>query len=82
MNTSRISSKLLSPISPWKNDFVNLKGELFQNFEDVLREQNLQIEELESKIHSQENAFKKLDGRRTCLHIHVILFKEGDDSDV
>ena len=66
-----------------------MKRELFKEgiiskFEDELREQNLKIEELESKIHSQENAFKKLDiyGRRTCFHIHVILFKEGDDDDV
>ena len=30
-------------------------------FEGKLREQNLKIQELESKIHSQENAFKKLE---------------------
>ena len=71
-----------------QND-TGLKRELFKEgiiskFEDELREQNLKIEELESKIHSPENAFKKLDiyGRRTCFHIHVILFKEGDDDDV
>ena len=45
-------------------------------FEDKLREQNLKIQELESKIHSQENAFKKLEiiyddseqySRRSCI---------------
>ena len=46
---------------------------------------------LASKIHSQENAFKKLeiisDGneqyrRRSCLHIHRIELKEGDSGDI
>ena len=56
-----------------------------------MREQNLKIQELESKIHSQENAFKKLEiisddnkqySRRSCLRIHGIEFKEGDSGDV
>ena len=46
---------------------------------------------LASKIHSQENAFKKLEiisddneqySRRSCLRIHGIEFKEGDSGDV
>ena len=37
------------------------KEEIISKFEDKLREQNLKIQELESKIHSQENAFKKLE---------------------
>ena len=56
-----------------------------------MREQNLKIQELESKIHSQENGFKKLEiisdnneqySRRSCLHIHGIEFKEVDSGDV
>ena len=56
-----------------------------------MREQNLKIQELESKIHSQENAVKKLEiisdddeqhSRRSCLRIHGIEFKEGDGGDV
>ena len=56
-----------------------------------LREQHLKIQELESKTHSQENAFKKLErisddneqySRRSCLRIHGIEFKEGDSGDV
>ena len=54
-----------------------------------MREQNLKIQELESKIHSQENAFKKLEiisndneqYSRSCLHIHSIEFK-GDSGDI
>ena len=55
-----------------------------------MREQNLKIQELESKIHSQENTFKKLEiisnnneqySRRSCLHIHSIEFK-GDSGDI
>ena len=37
------------------------KEGIISKFEDKLREQNLKIQELESKIHSQENAFKKLE---------------------
>ena len=56
-----------------------------------MREQNLKIQELESKIHSQENAFKKLEiisddneqySRRSCFRIHSIEFKKGDSGDV
>ena len=56
-----------------------------------MREKNLKIQELESKIHSQENAFKKLEiisddneqySRRSCLRIHGIEFKEGDGGEV
>ena len=51
-----------------------------------MREQNLNVEELESKIHSQENAFKKLEiisddnepyNRRSYLRIHGIKFKDS-----
>ena len=68
-----------------------LKEETISKFESKLREQNLKIQELESKIHSQENAFKKLEiisddnkqySRRSCLRIHGIEFKEGDSGDV
>ena len=68
-----------------------LKEEIISKFENKLREQNLKIQELESKIHSQENAFKKLEiipddneqySRRSCLRIHGIEFKEGDSGDV
>ena len=67
------------------------KEGIISKFEDKLREQNLKIQELESKIHSQENAFKKLEiisddneqySRRSCLRIHGIEFKEGDSGDV
>ena len=59
--------------------------------EEKLREQNLMIQDFESKIHSQENAFKKLEiisdaneyySLRSCLLIHGIEFKEGDTGDV
>ena len=67
------------------------KEEIISKFEDKLREQNLKIQELESKIHSQENTFKKLEiisddneqySRRSCLRIHGIEFEEGDSGDV
>ena len=60
-------------------------------FEDKLREQNLKIQNLESTIHSQENAFKKLEiiiddneqySHRSCLRIHGIVFREGDGGEV
>ena len=63
------------------------KESIISKFEDKLREQNLKIRELEFKIHSQENAFKKLEiisddneqySRRSCLRIHGIEFKEGE----
>ena len=56
-----------------------------------MREQNLKIQEFESKIHSQENAFKKLETisddneqyiHRSWLRFHGIEFKEGDSGDV
>ena len=71
--------------------FYKFKEGIISKFEDKLREQNLKIQELESKIHSQENAFKKLEiisddneqySRRSCLRIHGIEFKEGDSGDV
>ena len=37
------------------------KEEIISKFEHKLKEQNLKIQEIESKIHSQENAFKKLE---------------------
>ena len=64
---------------------------IISKFEDKLREQNLKIQELESKIHLQENAFKKLEiisddneqySHRSCLHIPSIQFKEGDGGDI
>ena len=67
------------------------KEEIILKFEDKLRKQNLKIQELESKTHSQENAFKKLDiisgdndqcSRCSCLRIHGIEFKEGASGDV
>ena len=67
------------------------KEGIISKFEDKLREQNLKIQELESKIHSQENTFKKLEiisddneqySRRSCLRIHGIEFEEGDSGDV
>ena len=67
------------------------KEGIISKFEDKLREQNLKIQELESKIHSQENAFKKLEiisddneqyNRRSYLHIYGIEFKESDSGDV
>ena len=67
------------------------KEEIIPKFEDKLREQNLKIQEPESRIHSQENAFKKLEiisddneqcSRRSCLRIHGIEFKEGDGGEV
>ena len=65
--------------------FYKFKERIISKFEDKLREQNLKIQELEFKIHSQENTFKKLEiisddneqhSRRSCLHIHGIEFKE------
>ena len=53
----------------------------------IEREQNLGIQEPESKIHLQVNAFKKLkiisddneqNSRRSCLRIRGIEFEEGD----
>ena len=67
------------------------KEGIVSKFEDKLRGQNLKIQELESKIHSQKSAFKKLEiisddneqySRRSCLRIHGIEFKEGDSGDV
>ena len=67
------------------------KEGIISKFEDKLREQNLKIQELESKIHSQENTFKKSErisddneqySRRSCLRIHGIEFEEGDSGDV
>ena len=67
------------------------KEGIISKFEDKFREQNLKIQELESKIHSQENAFKKLEivsddneqySCRSCLRNHGIEFKEGDSGDV
>ena len=67
------------------------KEGIISKSEDKLREQNLKIQEIESKIHSQENAFKKLEiishdneqyNRRSCLRIYGIEFKEGDSGDV
>ena len=63
------------------------KERIISKFEDKLREQNLKIQELASKIHSLEIAFKKPEilsddnewySRRSCLRIHGIEFKEGD----
>ena len=80
------------PTNLWKNFLINLKREgIVSKFEDKLREQNLKIQELESKIHSQENAFKKLEtisddneqySHRSRLSIHGIEFKIGDCGDV
>ena len=67
------------------------KEGIISKFEDKFREQNLKIQELESKIHSQENSFKKLEiisddneqySPRSCLRIHGIEFKESDSVDV
>ena len=67
------------------------KEGIISKFEDKLSEQNLKIPELEFKIHSQENAFKKLEiipddneqhSHRSCLRIHGTKFKEGDNGDV
>ena len=67
------------------------KEGIISTFDDKLREYNLKVQEFESKIHSQENAFKKLgvisdeneqQSRRSCLHIHGSEFKEGDSGDV
>ena len=67
------------------------KEGIISKFEDKLREQNLKIQELEFKIHSQENVFKKLEiisddneqyGRRSCLRIHGFEFKEGNSGEV
>ena len=67
--------------------FYKFKEGIISKFEDKLREQNLKIQELESKIHSHDNAFKKLEtisddneqyNHRSWLRIHGIEFKEGD----
>ena len=67
------------------------KEGIISKFEDKLREQNLKMQELESKIHSQESAFKKLEiisddneqySCRSCLRIHGIEFKEDGSGDV
>ena len=52
-----------------------------------MREQYLKSQELESEIHSQENAFKRSEiisdsSRRSCLLIECIEFKEKDGVDV
>ena len=56
-----------------------------------MREQNLKIQELQSKIHSQENTFKKLEiisdtneqyNHHSCLRIHGIEFKKTDSGDI
>ena len=61
------------------------KEGIISKFEDKLREQNLKIQELESKIHSQENTLKKLQtasneneqcSYRSCLRIHGIELKK------
>ena len=71
--------------------FYKFKEGIISKFEDKLREQNLKIQEFESKIHSQENAFKKLETisddneqyiHRSWLRFHGIEFKEGDSGDV
>ena len=62
------------------------KEKIISKIEDKLKERNLKIQELKSKIHSQKNAFKKLEiisndneqcRRRSCSRIHGIEFKEG-----
>ena len=71
--------------------FYKFKEGIISKFEGKLREQNLKIQELESKIHSQENTFKKLETisddneqhiHRSWLRFHGIEFKEGDSGDV
>ena len=66
------------------------KEGIISKFGDKLRERNLKIQELVSKIHSQENAFKNLEitsddneqySRRSCLRIHGIELKESDGGD-
>ena len=87
-------SSLIKPLVTNKSlerRLYKFKEEIISKFEDKLREQNLKIQELESKIHSQENTFKKLEitsddneqySRRSCLRIHGIEFEEGDSGDV
>ena len=67
------------------------KEGIISKFEDKLREQSLKIQELESKIHLQENLFEKLEiisdeneqsSCYWCLHIHGIQYKEGDGGGV
>ena len=67
------------------------KEGIISKFEGKSREQNLKIQELESKIHPQKNAFKKLESisddnelysRRSSLRIRDIEFKEGDVGEV
>ena len=86
-------NNLIRPLVTNKSleELYKFKEEIISKFEDKLREQNLKIQELESKIHSQENAFKEFErisddneqySRRSCLRIHGIEFKEGDSGDV
>ena len=87
-------SSLIKPLVTNKSlerRLYKFKEEIISKFEDKLREQNLKIQELESKIHSQGNTFKKLEiisddneqySRRSCLRIHGIEFEEGDSGDV
>ena len=87
-------NNLIKPLvtnKSFKELLDKFKEGIISKFEDKLREQNLKIQELESKIHSQENAFKKLErisdnneqySRRSCFHVHGIEFKEGDSGDV
>ena len=76
--TNKFLEELLYKFKEW----------IISKFEDKLREQNLKIQVLEPKIHSQENAFKKLEiisddnERRSCLCIYGIEFKESDSGDV
>ena len=66
------------------------KEVIISKFEHKLREQNLKIQELESKIPLKENAFKKLeisDNNKQYSHhlwlcIHSIEFKEDDGGEV
>ena len=66
-------------------ELSKLKEGIISKFEDKLRKQNLKIQELESKIHSQENTLKKLQTAsnnneqyscRSCLRIHGIELKK------
>ena len=87
-------SSLIKPLVTNKSlerRLYKFKEEIISKFEDKLREQNLKIQELESKIHSQENTFKKLEvisddneqySRHSCLRIHGIESEEGDSGDV
>ena len=66
-------------MNSWKNFFVNLRGNYFK-----IRGQIERAKEFESRIHPQENAFKKLEivsdnneqyNRHSCLHIQGIEIK-------